>query len=219
MSSYFITATGTEMGKTYLTALLAKELQGLNLSPTVLKPIVSGFIPEENDTEILLKALEKPPTTANLDAMSPWRFTAPLTPALAAKKEGKHVTLEDLIRFCRPHTHDEICLIEGAGGLMSPLTDTASNLHLIKALAIPVLLITGTYLGSISHCLTAIETLKAHKITVHAIIVNETPHAQMTEETCHMLQTHTEDTRIVFLPFSQAPPHLSHSLALFPDKL
>jgi len=64
-------------------------------------------------------------------------------------------------------------LIEGVGGVMSPVSEAATNLDWIKALGCPVVLVVGSYLGGLNHALTAIETLKAHAVPVRALVLNE----------------------------------------------
>jgi dethiobiotin synthetase len=76
-------------------------------------------------------------------------------------------------------------LIEGAGGVMSPLSDGATVLDLIEALDAPVLLVTGTYLGAISHTLTAVEVLRRRGVNIRAVVINENEGSGTTLEEMH----------------------------------
>lgn len=172
MTAYFITATGTGIGKTYVTALLAKQL-----GARAIKPVMSGFSEgEETDTHILARAVGE----KNLAAISPWRFTAPLSPDVAAAREGRLIDFAELTDFCRMEiAAHPTTLIEGVGGVMVPLNDTHTVLDLMAALKIPVVLVAGTYLGTISHTLTAITALRARGIKLHALVLSESEESPM----------------------------------------
>ena len=169
----FVAGAGTEIGKTYVTAALTRRLLSQGRSVLTLKPLASGVPGLDDpafalsDTAILLDAQGIPPTPAAVTSCSPWRFSAPLSPDLAAAREGRSLHLDDLVAWCRDRIRaapvGTIVLIEGVGGLMSPVTDEATGLDWLKALDLPALLVSGSYLGAISHALTAIETLRAQK--------------------------------------------------------
>jgi dethiobiotin synthetase len=173
----FITATGTGIGKTLLTASLAYQARMRGKSVQAMKPVVTGFTPEtlaESDTAILLAALGKPPTDENIAAVSPFRFAAPLAPAMAAAKEGKRLGFEALVAASRPKSeHPDVVLIEGIGGLMVPLARGVTVLDWIVQLRYPVILVTGSYLGTISHTLTAAEVLRTRRVPLAGVVVSE----------------------------------------------
>lgn len=183
MPSYFVTATGTDIGKSFVTAGLLRLAMGKGAALSALKPVSSGFDrtqPETSDAGILLAALGKAINIASLDAISPWRYTAPLAPDLAARQEGKIIPYSDVARFCRGYLRkNSSSLIEGAGGLMSPLAEGHTCLDLAQDLSLPLLLITGSYLGAISHCLTAIEAAKSRRCEIAAILVNQSPDSDL----------------------------------------
>lgn len=157
MTLIFITATGTELGKTYVTCRLIEALRERGTEVDAIKPVLSGFDPADtaaSDSGLILKALGHPLTAAAIDAMSPWRFNAALSPDMAAEREGTRLTLGQVAAFCRK-PRVRLTLIEGAGGIMSPLGHDFTNLDLIKALDARTILIAGTYLGTVSHTLTA----------------------------------------------------------------
>src|SRR5689334_6196325 len=126
MGALFITATGTDIGKTFVTAGLIAELRAAGRSVHAIKPVVSGFDPAHSagsDPAVLLDALER--STADLDAISPWRFKAPLAPDMAAGQEGRSVDFAALVAFSRDAiaAARDVLLIEGVGGIMVPLDD------------------------------------------------------------------------------------------------
>jgi dethiobiotin synthetase len=181
-TALFVTGAGTDVGKTYVTALLARRLKASGRAVAALKPVASGVPPMDDpaiaatDAGQLLAALWEAITPASVAACSPWRFAAPLSPDMAAAAEGRTVGLAEVLDWCRGKieaAEGASVLIEGVGGVMSPMTSDALNLDLIKALNVPVLLVTGTYLGALTHALTALETLEAHTVAVTAVVLNE----------------------------------------------
>lgn len=183
MSVYFVSGAGTDIGKTYVTALLARRLNLAGHTVTPLKPVASGVPALDSpgfaatDTAVLLGAAGREVNAANVGACTPWRFTAPLSPDMAAAAEGRTLPFAPLLAWCREAVASAPAsvrvLIEGVGGVMSPVADDALNLDLIEALAAPVIVVGGSYLGSINHTLTALEALRARRAVVHAVVVNE----------------------------------------------
>ena len=183
MNSYFVTATGTDTGKTFCTAGLLRA----NPSLRAIKPLLSGYSPEHDegsDPGLLLAAMGQAVTSEAIAAVTPWRYQAPLSPDMAAAQEGQSIDYEALIGFCRVELAKGPTLIEGAGGAAVPLTGVKLTADWIVDLNLQVLLVSGTYLGSISHCITTAEFLLRRGISIHAILLNESTDAPVsTEET------------------------------------
>ncbi len=182
MTAYFITGTGTDIGKTYVAARLIRDWRAKGLAVRALKPIASGYDParpEESDAAALLAAMDEEVTAAAIARICPWRFKAPLSPDMAAAREGKQIDFNAVAEFCRGEIAkaDFCILIEGVGGAMVPLDDKHTIRDWIAALDIPAILVAGTYLGSLSHTLTAAEALLAKGVTLDRIILNRTEHA------------------------------------------
>ncbi len=180
MAAIFITATGTDVGKTFVAASLIRHLRQMGRLVDALKPVVSGFDPDAaaaSDPGVLLHALGLPVTPAEIDRISPWRFRAALSPDLAASLEGRSVDIDAVVTFCQSAIDQrrDILLIEGVGGVMVPLNDTRTILDVMMALQLPLILVTGSYLGTISHTLTALDALYQRNLKVLATIVSETP--------------------------------------------
>jgi dethiobiotin synthetase len=193
LPALFVIGAGTEIGKTYTTAALVRRLRGRGRRVRALKPLASGVPPldhpdfAESDTGRLLAAQGLAITRESVGACSPWRFAAPLAPDLAAAREGRSLTLVELVDWCRARLVEaedgEIVVIEGVGGLMSPITEAATGLDWLKSQEIPALLVSGSYLGAISHALTAVETLRAHGVPLVGIVVSESEGAPTPPET------------------------------------
>jgi dethiobiotin synthetase len=178
VGAYFVTSTGTDIGKTFVTAGLIRYLRESSQPVTAFKPIVSGYdssVAETSDPAVLLSALGRPVTADEVERIAPWRFRAPLSPDLAAAREGRRVDFEKLISFSRAAIAAATgpLFIEGVGGIMVPLDGQRTVLDWMTALDIPLLLVVGGYLGTISHTLTALDVLAQRKLTVAAIVVSE----------------------------------------------
>jgi dethiobiotin synthetase len=179
VTAIFITGTGTEVGKTFVAASLIGHLRQMGRSVEVIKPVVSGFDPDHaaaSDPGILLEALGFPATLVNIERISPWRFGAAMSPDAAARLEDRRIDVDEVVAFCQSaiKQRQEILLIEGVGGIMVPLDEQRTILDVMMALQLPLILVAGSYLGTISHTLTALDALFRRDLSVLAIIVSET---------------------------------------------
>ena len=102
MSAVFITSTGTDVGKTFVARGLIRHICDQERMVDAVKPVVSGFLPrkaETSDPGLLLAALGRSATMAEIARISPWRFAAPLSPDLAAQKEDRQIDFDALVAF------------------------------------------------------------------------------------------------------------------------
>lgn len=177
MQHFFITSSGTDIGKTLVTTTLCWQLRQMGKTVTALKPIVTGYDPHDmkSDTAMILKSCEIHPTPQLMKTVSPWRYAAQLSPNMASHKEGTRINLSTLVEFCREHAalESDVVLVEGVGGVMAPINDQHTVLDWMKELGWPTVLVVGSYLGTLSHTLTALNTLIAQQIMVRAIVVSE----------------------------------------------
>lgn len=174
----FVTAAGTEIGKTHVAAGLARAFRDAGRAVGVLKPLMSGYDPgalAASDAGILLAAAGIVPSSDAVAAIAPWRFAAPLSPEMAAAREGRRIDFAELLQFCRGAvaTVPDVLLIEGAGGAMAPVGHDHLVRDLIQALEIPAILVGGTYLGAISHALAAHAALTMSGIEVAVLVLSE----------------------------------------------
>lgn len=194
MPAVFITATGTDIGKTFVTAGLARHLCTHGRKVAVLKPVVSGFdiaALTASDSAALLEAAGQRPDLGTIESISPWRFAEPLSPDMAGRLEGEAIDFPGLVAFCRAaiENADDVLLIEGIGGLMVPFTANKTVLDLIEALRLPSILVAGTYVGTLSHTLTALDVMARRGVGPSALVLNETPgSAASIEETAVSLR-------------------------------
>jgi dethiobiotin synthetase len=179
VSAVFITGTGTDVGKTFVCAGLIRYFRGLGQPVNALKPIVSGFdpaAPSRSDPAILLDALGREVKPEELKRVSPWLFRAPLSPDMAARAENRAIDLQGVVDFCRSAIagNDGTLLIEGIGGIMVPLDARHTVLDLMSLLNLPLILVAGSYLGTLSHVLSAQDVILRHALALRAIVVSET---------------------------------------------
>jgi dethiobiotin synthetase len=177
--AFVIAGTGTEVGKTHVACALLRAARARELSVAASKPVMSGADESrlaESDAGLLLAAAGDEPTDAAVAAMAPWRFSAPLAPTAAARAEGRALPYADVLAFCRGRKTLRVGLhlIETAGGVMSPIAEAATCLDLAADLGLPVVLVADSYLGAVSHTLTALAALGARGVSVAAVVVNET---------------------------------------------
>lgn len=205
MSAYFITGSGTDIGKTWLCCALLRHWHAAGLHPAAFKPVLSGYDPEQpgaSDAGQLLNALQRPLTIAEINTISPWRFRAPLSPDMAAMLEGRAIDFGQLVAYTRRVANADFSrlLVEGVGGVMAPLTHCHTVRDWISAAGLPCVLVAGSYLGSLSHTLTALTALAAAGIEVKAIAVNETAESTVAmEATVDCLKHHAGKIPIVAL--------------------
>lgn len=156
MRVVFITGTDTGVGKTVATVLLTRQLRSRGVRVRAVKPFCSGG---RDDAEALFEAQAG---EMALDAINPWYFKAPLTPLLAARAVGKKIELADTLDFLRQAARGvELLLIEGAGGLLSPLGEGFCARELIRNLKATPLIVCPNRLGAINQCRLVFEALDA----------------------------------------------------------
>jgi dethiobiotin synthetase len=208
MSTVFVSASGTSLGKTFVTCRLLRELAAAGYRCRALKPVATGFDAEQvlaSDTGRILDALGRSIDPDNIAAVSPWRFAAPMSPDMAARRERRSLPFDALIEFCRPSSAIDLTLIEGVGGVMAPLDERHTVLDWMQALDVPVLLVVGSYLGTLSHSLTAAGAVAGQGLELAGVIVNESEQQPVPlSETAQTLRNFLPDARIAELP-RQAP--------------
>lgn len=195
----FITATGTDIGKTFVTSGLIRH-GGLR----AVKPVVSGFDPADfaaSDSALLLRAMGREVDLDAIAEISPWRFRAPLSPDIAASREGARLDFDRVVAFCRSQLP---CLIEGVGGVMVPLDERHTVLDWMSALGLPVILVAGTYLGTLSHILSAHDCIARRGLDVAALVLNRSsPPSQPAGELIPTLRNFLPDCKIVAIERDQ----------------
>ena len=204
MSRFFITSSGTGIGKTVVTCALTWQLRQQGKSVLALKPVISDFSEhrvQTTDTYNIIHAMGQQVTADWIARISPWRFIAPLSPDMAAAREGRDVNFDDLVEHCAGLHPEDFLLIEGVGGAFVPLDRTHMVVDLIDALDMPAILVCGSYLGTLSHTIATYESLVGRDIPVAGVVISESPDSPVPlEETRDTLQRFLPQARFVLLP-------------------
>ncbi len=179
MPGLFITGTNTDVGKTHVAAMIARALVAAGKRVGVYKPVASGCVREEGilvaeDARLLWEAADKP---GEFDRVCPQCFELPVAPPQAAAAEGRAVDSE-LLRSGLDYwqSRSDLVLVEGAGGLMSPLSDTDFNADLAIDLGLPLLVVSSNELGTINATLQTLITARAvaPQLPIAGIILSQT---------------------------------------------
>jgi dethiobiotin synthetase len=173
----FITGTGTDVGKTYVGALIAQSLRNSGRRVGVYKPVASGCIERDGtllsaDAVRLWEAAGRPGT---LDQVCPQRFRASLSPHLAARAERRRVDPHLLREGIRSWQETfEIVLVEGVGGLMSPISDDDYNADLAVEFGYPLIVVAANALGTINATLQTLITATTYcdGLKVAGVVLN-----------------------------------------------
>jgi dethiobiotin synthetase len=173
----FITGTGTGVGKTYVAALIARQLREAGKRVGVYKPVASGCDvrdghPISPDAGALWEAAGRPGT---LEQVCPQMFAAPLAPHLAARAEGRRVDAKLLrsgVEFW--HESGDIVIVEGVGGLMSPVSDDDYNADLAAEFGYPLIVVSANMLGTINDTLQTLITASTYcdGLDVAGVVLN-----------------------------------------------
>jgi dethiobiotin synthetase len=171
----FITGTDTGVGKTYVTARIAEQLRAEGVRVGAYKPVCSGALKTTDgfvweDLEVLHAATGG---AFPRERICPQRFTAPLAPPVAAKAEGRIVD-GALLRAGATwwSSQCDFLLLEGAGGLLCPLTEDETIADLAVEMRLPLVIVARATLGTINHTLLTIEAARARRLRVAGVILN-----------------------------------------------
>ena len=177
LKGLFITGTDTSVGKTWVTAMIARELRKEGVRVGVYKPCCSGAErdragrPVWPDVETLAAAIGGDVPT---DHICPQRFAAPLAPPVAARLEGRQVDVQRLRAAASVWNGKvDLLLVEGVGGWLCPLTESETVADLAVDFGFPVLVVARLGLGTISHTLLTVEAIERRGLPVAGIVLNE----------------------------------------------
>jgi dethiobiotin synthetase len=193
---YFVTGTDTGVGKTIVAGLLAAGLRRAGMPVAALKPLCSGG---REDAESLRDACRSGLT---LDEINPWHFRAPLAPLIAARMERRSVKLADVLAHLRGVQRKFPALIvEGAGGLLSPLGEDFDSRDLIKKLdAIPIV-VAANRLGAINQVRLVLEALPKRFADRTRIVLSSTERTDSSAlSNPRLLQNYFGPARVHLLP-------------------
>ena len=172
MKSFFVTGTDTGIGKTVFTCALAHHLKNSGIDVGVMKPFATGLsrntLPQSEDVELLIKYSG---SSDSHDVINPYFFSIPTSPYMATRKLGKTIDIDAVLsRFEILQSRHDIVLVEGIGGIMTPILRDYFVADLIKNLGLDTILMTGTQMGSVNHTLLSIDLCKKYGIKTNLVI-------------------------------------------------
>lgn len=165
MKRIFVTGIDTNIGKTVVAAILAEALEA-----DYWKPIQTGDL-ENSDTNTVRRLISNSKSVLHPEA---YRLTQALSPHAAAAVDGVKIDM-DMIRASMPPTGERDLIIEGAGGVMSPVNDTSVVMDLIKSLDAEAVIVSKHYLGSINHTLLTIDAMRRKGLPIVGVFFNGKP--------------------------------------------
>jgi dethiobiotin synthetase len=194
--TFFITGTDTGVGKTVLTALLARHLRERGVNAAALKPICSGG---RDDARALRAAMNGALTP---DEINPWHFRAPIAPMPAARRERKRVTPADVLAHVRTmQKRFDVLLVEGAGGLLSPLGENFDSRDLIAALRATPIIVCPNRLGAVNQVLLTLAALpRSTSCRARVVLMSPSKPDASTSTNVSLLAEFLDAQRIFCLP-------------------
>jgi dethiobiotin synthase len=215
-ASFFITGTTTGIGKTFISSLL---VNGLSSEGTVsyMKPVQTGCTLLDNekwnapDYEFVNKHA-KPQIVSSFSDHVPYCFEPACSPHLAASIKNETIDFNRIgTSYQKIASHVDFTIVEGAGGIFAPVSETTYIIDLIKFLNIPVILVTSPGLGTLNHTFLTIKQLREAHIPIAGVVMNN--HDNVPEDYIY------EDNRRMIGQFSEPVPFLEVSYGAISDEL
>lgn len=175
MNGLFITGTGTGVGKTYVTGHLLRALRAAGVDAASIKPVQTGCAPNEVSPDLedhWRIAGWRPEASAAAD-YAPFCFLDPVSPHLAAQREGKALSVTEIASAtARVVSRHAFALVEGAGGVLVPLNTRETMLDLMAGLGLPVLVVAEAGVGTINHSVLTLWALREAGVPVRGVLLN-----------------------------------------------
>lgn len=174
---YFVSGIDTDAGKTYCTAWLAKQLNGKGIRTITQKFIQTGNSGSSEDIELHRSIMGCGMLPEDMDfTTAPEIFSYPASPLLASKIDKRPVDFEKINNATKRLADKyDVVLVEGAGGLMVPLTENMLTIDFIAQSGYPLVFVTSGRLGSVNHTLLGLEAVAARNINLYMVMYNLYP--------------------------------------------
>lgn len=168
----FVTGTDTEVGKTYFSCKRLRELRAQGLLVGAYKPAASGALSvQESDAYQLWSAIGE---VQSIEWVNPQSFAAPLAPPIAAELEGKTIDDQLLVDGVRQwRNHCDFLLVEGAGGLLSPISWQQTNADIARRIGYPLWILAPNRLGVVHQILATVSVAVQHGLVVEEVVLND----------------------------------------------
>lgn len=194
-----ITGTDTDVGKTFVSCLIAKELKESGATVGVMKPAESDCTDDIPKDSLLLKVASG--TNTDIDIINPYRFKEAISPNVAAHREGIEIDIDRIIENYKTisNNHDRV-IIEGSGGLMVPFNDKNTIIDLALEFDWSVIIVAASKLGVLNHTFLTVYTAKQMGLNLKGIVLNHT-----TEESDHTDDYNLRELEKTKLPVIDLP--------------
>ncbi|MBA4142060.1 MAG: dethiobiotin synthase [Nitrosospira sp.] len=202
---YFVTGTGTDVGKTRVSCALLHAFGALGKTVAGMKPVAAG---RENgkwrDVELLAAASS---ITAPYEQMNPYALLPPIAPHIAAEQSGVDIDIAVIRQaYLELRKIAEVVIVEGIGGFLVPLNDHQDSGDMARALGLPVILVVGMQLGCLNHALLTARAVRATGLPLAGWVANRIdPQMIAFEENVLALQYRLECPLLGVLPFERVP--------------
>jgi len=204
----FITGTDTDIGKTWVSRCICDTL-AKQYPTTYMKPVQSGCTTDENgklkapDFDFIMEG--KAQMTGSYEEHVPYRFEPACSPHLAATLAGISISFDHISSsFNSLAAGAHFTLVEGAGGILAPLSETTYIIDLIVHLNLPVIVVTSPNLGTLNHTFLTLRVLRESGLHIAGIIVNDidnTRESYILQENQRMIRQHTAPIPFATIPF------------------
>ena len=184
----FVAGTDTEVGKTYVACLIARTCVEQGLRVAVYKPVLSGRSADGHRHDDDFRLWDAAGRPGRYEDVCPQKFTAPLAPHLAARQEGRSVDEHRLVKGIAPWRKDyDLVIVEGAGGLMSPISDSLYVADLAAEFGLPLIVVAPNRLGVINQTLQTLIAACTFRdgLSVAGVVLNEID-AESPDESCSL---------------------------------
>lgn len=210
----FVTGTDTEVGKTFVSCALIRQLAASGLRVAAMKPVASGARSVggqlRNDDALQLMA------ASNVDApyewVNPYCFEPAIAPHIAAQQAGIEMSQEPVLEaYQRLSERAEVVVVEGVGGWAVPMNTRQTMADLAARLNLPVVLVVGMRLGCINHALLSIEAIRSHGLPVRGWIANTLdPDMPCLQENIKTLENFISASHLGVMPYVKTPEILQN---------
>lgn len=210
----FITGTDTGVGKTVVSAALLCALKSAGVDAVYMKPVQTGCLKKSGgliapDLDFVLSYSGFLPTEKERKFMTPYRFLRACSPHLAAGLEKRTIRFSKIINsFNALKRRHDFVIVEGAGGVLTPLSRRLCMLDVMKKFALPIMLVARPGLGTINHTLLAIHEIRRFKLPISGVVLNYSSNTRKTiieEDNRKTIERLGRVRVIVELPFFRLP--------------
>jgi dethiobiotin synthase len=221
---FFVTGTDTGIGKTYVSRLLCDAFAEQKRT-TYMKPVQTGCVRAPDgiltspDYDFVMQG--RATLVAALDDHVPYRFEPACSPHLAASRAGVLISLEDIRKkYARIADKKSVTIVEGAGGVLAPLSESIAMVDLMLHLGLPVILVTSPRVGTLNHTFLTLQALESRGIEPAGVVINNVHQVQVNyiyRDTLRMVRERVPGTPLLEIGFKEEDCPIEAFIASYLD--